>query len=227
MTHGKWLVSPLVNAACPPHRKLANKAPTKRVGDAQQHAPMLLRAAAIRARGVTRSASIALYPRAHSLSSSAWRAPRVSRRAAAASEAVVERVLAEHMRPGVTNLAPGTAKWRPPAELMPPPAEADNFYYGACHGEPALLDALRTKREAEDGVDMTAREMMVTNGANQAYAACLLATCDPGDEVVLFQPYYFSHLVAAQLLGLHVLLLPCGTDGQPDSEALRATLRRP
>ena len=58
-------------------------------------------------------------------------------------EAVVERVLAEHMRPGVTNLAPGTAKWRPPAELMPPPAEADNFYYGACHGEPALLDALR------------------------------------------------------------------------------------
>ena len=28
----------------------------------------------------------------------------------------------------------------------------------------------------------------MTNGANQAYAACLLATCDPGDEVVLFQP---------------------------------------
>ena len=50
--------------------------------------------------------------------------------------------------------------------------------------------------------------MMVTNGANQAYAACLLATCDPGDEVVLFQPYYFSHLVAAQLLGLSVLIEP-------------------
>ena len=48
----------------------------------------------------------------------------------------------------------------------------------------------------------------MTNGANQAYAACLLATCDPGDEVVLFQPYYFSHLVAAQLLGLSVLIEP-------------------
>ena len=103
---------------------------------------MLVRAA-IRARGVSRRLSAAVHPHAHNLSSSAWRAPRVSRRAAAASEAVVERVLAEHMRPGVTNLAPGTAKWRPPAELMPPPAEADNFYYGACHGEPALLDALR------------------------------------------------------------------------------------
>ena len=60
----------------------------------------------------------------------------------------------------------------------------------------------------QDGVDLTTREMMVTNGANQAYAACLLATCDPGDEVVLFQPYYFSHLVAAQLLGLSVLIEP-------------------
>ena len=145
----------------------------------------------------------------HSFSSGAWRAPRVSRRAAAASEAVVERVLAEHLRPGVTNLAPGTARWRPPAELMPSHAAEDNFYYGACHGEPALLDALKRKREVEDGVDMSAREMMVTNGANQAYAACLLATCDPGDEIVLFQPYYFSHLVAAQLLGLTPLLLPC------------------
>ena len=67
----------------------------------------------------------------------------------------------------------------------------------------------------------------MTNGANQAYAACLLATCDPGDEVVLFQPYYFSHLVAAQLLGLSVLTLPCSPDGQPDPEALRAALRRP
>ena len=110
--------------------------------------------AATRARGVTSRASIAAYPHAHSLSSSAWRAPRVSRRAAAASEAVVERVLAEHMRPGVTNLAPGTASWRPPVELMPPPAAEDNFFYGACHGEPALLDALRTKREVEDGVDL-------------------------------------------------------------------------
>ena len=110
--------------------------------------------AVTRARGVTSRASIAAHPHAHSLSSSAWRAPRVSRRAAAASEAVVERVLAEHMRPGVTNLAPGTASWRPPVELMPPPAAEDNFFYGACHGEPALLDALRTKREVEDGVDL-------------------------------------------------------------------------
>ena len=135
-------------------------------------------------------------------------APRPSRRAAAASEAIVERVVAEHLQPGVTNLAPGTAKWRPPPELMPSHTAEDNFMYGACHGQPSLLDALRTKLATENRVDLTARDVMVTNGANQAYAAALLATCDPGDEVVLFQPYYFSHLVAAQLLGLSVLIEP-------------------
>ena len=112
----------------------------------------MLKRAATRARGATSRVPIVTLPHAHGLST-AWRAPRVSRRAAAASEAVVERVLAEHMRPGVTNLAPGTASWRPPVELMPPPAAEHHFLYGACHGEPALLDALRTKRETEDGVE--------------------------------------------------------------------------
>ena len=129
----------------------------------------------------------------------------------------MERVVAEHLQPGVTNLAPGTAKWRPPPELMPSHIAEDNFMYGACHGQPSLLDALRTKLATENRVDLTARDVMVTNGANQAYAAALLATCDPGDEVVLFGPYYFSHLVAAQLLGLTPLVLPCDADGQPDA----------
>ena len=139
----------------------------------------------------------------------------------------MERVVAEHLQPGVTNLAPGTAKWRPPPELMPSHTAEDNFMYGACHGQPSLLDALRTKLATENRVDLTARDVMVTNGANQAYAAALLATCDPGDEVVLFGPYYFSHLVAAQLLGLTPLVLPCDADGQPDAAALCSALRRP
>ena len=80
----------------------------------------MLKRAATRARGATSRVPIGALPHAHGLSTSAWRAPRVSRRAAAASEAVVERVLAEHMRPGVTNLAPGTASWRPPIDKLAP-----------------------------------------------------------------------------------------------------------
>jgi aspartate/methionine/tyrosine aminotransferase len=70
-------------------------------------------------------------------------------------------------------------------------------------------------------------QVMVTPGANQAYAAALLAVCDPGDEVVLFAPYYFSHLVAIQLLGLTPVVLPGGEGARPDPLALRAALSRP
>jgi aspartate/methionine/tyrosine aminotransferase len=45
---------------------------------------------------------------------------------------------------------------------------------------------------------------------------------------VLFRPYYFSHLVAVQLLGLVPLVLPsCGNTGGPDTAALRAALDAP
>ena len=65
----------------------------------------MLKRAATRARGATSRVPIGTLPHAHGLSTSAWRAPRVSRRAAAASEALssVSWALAEHMRPGVTN----------------------------------------------------------------------------------------------------------------------------
>lgn len=110
-----------------------------------------------------------------------------SRRAATAGEALIERIIQQHLRPGVVNLAPGTAHWLPPAEVMPVPT-ADDSRYGACHGSSSLLTALRTKLEDENGIDMSDREVMVTNGANQAYVSALLALCDPGDEVVLFAP---------------------------------------
>ena len=121
---------------------------------------------------------------------------RPSRRAASAAEAVVERILGTYLRPGVANLAPGLPHWSPPATLQAD-AVAGDHSYGDCHGEAALLDSLRSKLEHESAtlMDQRVREVMVTPGANQAFGHALLAVCDPGDEVVLMRPYYFSHLV--------------------------------
>lgn len=44
------------------------------------------------------------------------------------------------------------------------------------------------------------KEMIITPGANHAYVAALLAVTDPGDEVVLFSPYYFNHGMAVEML---------------------------
>ena len=148
-----------------------------------------------------------------------------SQRALNANEAVVERVIASYLRPGILNLAPGVAHWAPTADEMPSHMwRPEHSRYGACHGAPVLLTALRAKLATENRHDMSEREVMVTNGANQAYVSTLLALCDPGDEVVLFRPYYFSHLVAIQLLGLVPRVLDCDEEGLPTAPALRAAL---
>ena len=158
-----------------------------------------------------------------------WTVPmlRPSRRASSAGEAVIERILATYMRPGVINLAPGVAHWAPPATLQ---AEAlrGGSDYGDCRGEQALRDALHTKLSVENGHAMASRGVMVTPGANQAFAHTMLALCDPGDEAILFRPYYFSHLVALQLLGVKPVFVDSDVrTGLPDLDGVRAALRRP
>jgi N-succinyldiaminopimelate aminotransferase len=44
-------------------------------------------------------------------------------------------------------------------------------------------------------------EVLVTTGATEAIAAALLALCEPGDEVVTFEPYYDSYAAAVAMAG--------------------------
>ena len=152
--------------------------------------------------------------------------PAISTRATSAAEAVVERVLEQYLKPGVTNLAPGQSHWSPPPHAVPPIADVRAASrYGACHGDAALLVALREKLERENRIPMADRGLMVTCGANQAFAHAMLALCDAADEVVLFAPYYFSHLVALQMFGLRPRILPCeAASGVPSLGALRGAL---
>ncbi len=43
--------------------------------------------------------------------------------------------------------------------------------------------------------------VMVTAGANQAFANIVLTLCDAADPVVFFLPTYFNHLMAVQMAG--------------------------
>ena len=113
-----------------------------------------------------------------------------SLRAARAGAAVVDNVLQRYLRPGVANLGVGLAHWRVPDALAPPVVAADSAY-GPTTGHAPLVDTLR-QRLAAAGVEWRGRELMVTTGANQAFVHALMATTDPGDEVALFSPYYFS-----------------------------------
>ena len=45
--------------------------------------------------------------------------------------------------------------------------------------------------------------MLVTAGATEAIAAAVLALAGPGDEVVMFEPYYDSYAACVALAGAH------------------------
>ena len=88
--------------------------------------------------------------------------------------------------------------------------------YGAIEGRSELLESLSNKIKTQNNLNksvyVTSGTFATTNsahhlGCNQAYFHVVMATCDPGDEVVLIAPYYFNHYMALQLLNLNPIVI--------------------
>ena len=71
-------------------------------------------------------------------------------------------------------------------------------------------------------------EVLVTAGATEAIAATLLALCEPGDEVVMFEPYYDSYAACVAIAGAErrvVTLRPPDYSFDPEELGRRVTSR--
>ncbi len=74
--------------------------------------------------------------------------------------------------------------------------------YPPMMGLPALRQAVAENNLRFYGLDMDWREeVMVTSGATEALAACLLGLLSPGDEAVVIEPLYDSYLPIIRLAG--------------------------
>jgi len=113
---------------------------------------------------------------------------------------------------GGINLGQGVCDLPTP----PPVARAANAaidasvaIYTAPEGIKPLRVAIANDLQKRYGREVDpASEVVVTSGATGAFAASLLALCDPGDEVILFEPYYGYHLNTVIALGLKPVLVP-------------------
>ena len=91
-------------------------------------------------------------------------------------------------------------------------------------GVPELLEAVAAHQRRFYGLTVDPRsQVLVTAGATEAIAAVVLALCEPGDEVVTFEPYYDSYAATIALAGAvrrtSVLRFP---DFAVDEASLRA-----
>jgi len=86
---------------------------------------------------------------------------------------------------------------------------ANKVVYTAPEGIAALRTGIAEKIRRSYGLEYDpAGEVVVTSGATGAFAATCLALFDPGDEVILFEPYYGYHLNTVISLGLTPVLVP-------------------
>jgi N-succinyldiaminopimelate aminotransferase len=69
-------------------------------------------------------------------------------------------------------------------------------------GIPELRAAIASHQKRFYGLDFVPEtEILVTAGATEAIAACLLSLCESGDEVVMFEPYYDSYAACTAMAG--------------------------
>ena len=123
---------------------------------------------------------------------------------------------------GGVNLGQGVCDTPPPPELLDAVAPAlEHAAYSRYDGVDALRQALAKKLRSYNGLEADPEsEIVVTVGTSGAFAACVTALCDPGDRVLLFEPYYGYHLQTAKLAGLDVDLVPLRSDFSVDLDVL-------
>jgi len=112
---------------------------------------------------------------------------------------------------GGINLGQGICDLPTPAPVAAAAraAIADNHVvYTAPEGIAPLRDAISRKIERSYGLRFDPKsEIVVTSGATGGFAAACLALFDPGDEIILFEPYYGYHLNTVIALGLSPVLV--------------------
>lgn len=74
-----------------------------------------------------------------------------------------------------------------------------NHRYSPAGGLPALKEAIVAKTKRDSGYEVSAAQVLVTNGGKQAVYNTFAALLDPGDEVLLPAPYWTTYPEAIKL----------------------------
>ena len=95
--------------------------------------------------------------------------------------------------------------------------------YAITWGTKRLRDALARKYAEWYGMNVNPEtEIVVTCGATEAMASALLAVVDPGDEVIVFEPFYENYGPDAILCDAKPVYVPLATTGELDLDRLAA-----
>jgi aminotransferase len=130
---------------------------------------------------------------------------------------------------GGINLAQGVCDTPVPALIEAAAIEAmhtGHNIYTRCDGIARLRQAIAKKQQRDYGLEYDPeREVLVASGATAGYHVAIMALLNPGDEVILFEPFYGYHVNT--LKSMKVTPVPVALaepDWHLDADALRAAI---
>ena len=130
----------------------------------------------------------------------------ISRKAESFTESVIREMNRLAVAAGAVSLAQGFPDFPCPPELKAAVAEAvaaDHNQYEITFGAKPLRDAIaaKTARFHPEWVVDPDAEITVVNGATEGMISAMLGLLDPGDEVIVFEPFYENYGPDAILTG--------------------------
>jgi len=128
------------------------------------------------------------------------------------TESVIREMTRLAAQYGALNLGQGMPDFEAPQEVKDAACKAiqDGFnQYAITWGAPSLRQAIAAKARSFNGIDCDAdAHVTVCCGATECMMATMLALIDPGDEVVIFQPFYENYGPDALLSGATPVWVP-------------------
>jgi aspartate/methionine/tyrosine aminotransferase len=151
----------------------------------------------------------------------------LSDRTAIFTESVIREMTRLAIQHGAINLAQGMPDFPAPDAIKEAAVEAiraDFNQYAITWGAPSLRRAIAGKVERFNGIRADPETMItVTCGATEAMMCAMLGVVDPGDEVIVFEPFYENYGPDAALSGAKPVFVPLQA---PDYTFDPDTLRR-
>ncbi len=148
----------------------------------------------------------------------ALRLRRLSRRTRPFQESVIREMTRLGAEVGGVNLAQGLPDFEPPPELVAALERAlevpENHQYSYTWGAPELREAVAAKSARFNGIRADPdTEVTITCGVSEGVIAAVLALTEPGDEVIVFEPWYENYVPACALAGAVPRYVPLSEPG--------------
>ena len=139
----------------------------------------------------------------------------LSNRTATFTDSVIRRMTRISNKYGAVNLSQGFPDFDPPAPLLKSleqiAQKTDPLYhqYSITWGAQATREALAAKQEHFMGIPIDANEnIVVTCGSTEAMMASMMTVTNPGDNVVIFSPFYENYGADTILSGANPIYVP-------------------